>query len=64
MFRSQKHPVVLEKRYAKVLSQWGCHKVTEVSRVVSHLGMQHALGPSAVWNVSNNNNNNNIPDPI
>ena len=42
MFRSQKHPVVLEKRYAKVLSQWGCHKVTEVSRVVSDLGMQHA----------------------
>ena len=42
MFRSQKHPVVLEKRYLKVLSQWGCHKVTEMSRVVGHLGVQLA----------------------
>ena len=42
MLRSQKHPVVLEKRYPKVLSQWGCHKVTEVSSVMCHLGVQLA----------------------
>ena len=42
MLRSQKHPVVLEKRYAKVLSQWGCHAATEMSRVVSHMGVQLA----------------------
>ena len=43
MLRSQKHPVVLEKRYPKVLSQWGCHKVTEVSRILCHLGVKLAL---------------------
>ena len=42
MLRSQKHPVVLEKRYPKVLSQWGCHAATEMSRVVTHLGVQLA----------------------